>query len=55
MESGREFGVHAVCQALAKLFIGFLMIMKDIQLTYLKVKITVHVVFPATQDRHESR
>ena len=55
MESGREGGVHAVCQALADLLIGFFIIMKENQLTYLKVKITVQLVFPATQDKHESK
>ena len=55
MESGREGGVHAVCQALAELLIVFFfIIMKDNQLTYLMVNIAVHVVSPATQDKHES-
>ena len=44
-----------MCQTLTELLIGFFIIMKDNQLTNRKVKVTVQLVFPATQDKHESK
>ena len=55
MESGRDGGVHAVCRVLTSLSILVDNFFEKNHWSYLMVKIVVQLVFPATQDKHESK